>query len=60
MEKDIKRLKACMDHNDYYSMLIYITIIIDKCTGQNKEFLLNLAANIKRGNYEEVNNLLKK
>lgn len=60
MEKDIKRLKACMDHNDYYSMLIYITIIIDKCTGQNKEFLLNLAANIKKGNYEEVNKLFKK
>ena len=60
MEKDIKRLKACMDYNDYYSMLIYITIIIDKCTGQNKEFLLNLVANIKKGNYEEVNKLLKK
>lgn len=59
MKEDIKRLKACLPYKDYYSMLIYITIIIKKYTGTDKEFLLSIANSIKNGNYEEVNNLLK-
>lgn len=59
MEEDIKRIKACLVYEDYYSMLIYITIVVDKYTGTNKEFLLKIMNNIKKGNYKEVNKLLK-
>lgn len=59
MEEDIKRIKSCLPFEDYYSMLMYIvTIAIDKYTGKDKEFLLNIAKNIKKGNYKEVKNLL--
>ena len=58
MEDDIKKLKACMVNNDYYSMLIYITIIIEKYTGENRAFLTKIIENIKTANYQAVNNLL--
>ena len=59
MENDIKKLKACLEYDDYYAMLLYITMIIEKYTGENKEFLLQLQDNIKCGNYVEINNILK-
>lgn len=59
MEEDLKRIKACLTYEDYYSILEYITLIISKYTGIEKEFLLKIVKNIKSGNYKEVNNLLK-
>lgn len=59
MEKDIKRLQACLEHKDYYSMLLYITIIIKKYTGENKDFLLQLQDNIRCGNYIQIEKTLK-
>ena len=59
MEEDLKRIKACLEFEDYYSILEYITIVIEKYTGKDKEFLLEIVKNIKCSNYKEVNNLLK-
>ena len=58
MERDIKRLQACMEHKDYYAMLLYITMIIKKYTGENKDFLLQLQDNIKCGNYIQIEKTL--
>ena len=60
MENDIKLLKACLEHEDYYSILEYITIIIEKYTGNEKEFLNEIIKNIKIGNYQKVKELLEK
>lgn len=59
MKEDLKGLKACLAHSDYFSMLVYITIVIDKYTGKDKEFLLSISNNIKKGNYEEVKKIFK-
>lgn len=59
MERDIKRLQACMEHKDYYAMLLYITMIIKKYTGENKEFLLQLQKDVKRGDYIQIEKTLK-
>lgn len=59
MENDIKLLKACLEHEDYYSILEYITIIIEKYTENEKKFLNEITKNIKIGNYKEVKKLLK-
>lgn len=59
MEEDIKRMKACLVYKDYYSILIYITIVIEKYTGKDKEFLLDIMHNVKKANYDKVNELLK-
>lgn len=59
MEEDLKRIRACLVYEDYYSILEYITLIIKKYTGTEKEFLLGIVKNIKNSNYKEVNNLLK-
>lgn len=59
MENDIKLLKACLEHEDYYSILEYITIIIEKYTENEKKFLNEITKNIKIGNYKEVKRLLE-
>lgn len=59
MEEDLKRIKACLEFEDYYSILEYITLIVENYTGTEKEFLLKIVKNIKSGNYKEVHNLLK-
>lgn len=60
MENDIKLLKSCLKYEDYYSILEYITIIIEKYTGNEKEFLNEIIKNIKIGNYQKVKELLEK
>ena len=59
MENDIKLLKACLEYEDYYSILEYITIIIEKYTENEKKFLNKITKNIKIGNYKEVKRLLE-
>lgn len=58
MEEDIKRIKACCKCNDYYSALEYIELVIDRYIEKDKEVLLCIKTNIKRGNYEEINKIL--
>lgn len=60
MEEDIKRLQACYEHEDYYSMLTYINIIIDNYYGIKRKFLLQIKSFIKKGNYFPIKNILKK
>lgn len=60
MEEDIKRLQACYEHEDYYSMLTYINIIIDNYYGINKDFLLQVKSFINQGNYIPIKKILKK
>lgn len=60
MEEDIKRLQACYEHEDYYSMLTYINIIIDNYYGINKYFLLQVKSFINQGNYIPIKKILKK
>lgn len=59
MEKDVKKLKACLNYKDYYSMLLYCNLIINNYYGSNKEILLHLISNIKKGNYETLEEILK-
>ena len=59
-QNDIKLLKSCLKYEDYYSILEYITIIIEKYTGNEKEFLNEIIKNIKIGNYQKVKELLEK
>lgn len=60
MEEDIKRLKSCYDHKDYYSMLLYIDIIINNYYGFKQSLLLQIKSFIKKGNYFPIKNILKK
>lgn len=59
MEEDLKRIKACLEFEDYYSILEYITLIVENYTGTEKKFLLEIVKNIKCSNYKEVHRLLK-
>lgn len=59
MKDDIRRLQACLEYKDYYAMSLYITIIIRKYTGENKEFLLQLQKDVKRGDYIQIEKTLK-
>lgn len=59
MEKDLKRLEACYEHEDYYAMLIYIEMIINNYYGIKQQFLLQIISSIKKGNYDLIKNILK-
>lgn len=53
-KKDIKRIKACIEHEDYYSALQYAILISKKYEKVEKEFFKNIIKNIKTGNYEKL------
>ena len=59
MEEDIKRLQACYEHEDYYSMLTYINIIIDNYYCMKRKFLLQIKSFINQGNYVSIESILK-
>ena len=59
MEEDIKRLQSCYEHEDYYSMLTYINIIIDNYYGMKRKFLLQIKSFINQGNYVSIESILK-
>lgn len=52
---DVKRIKACIEHEDYYAALLYINLIIENYTNEQKAFFELIRKNIKSANYEEIN-----
>lgn len=54
MERDIKRLQACLEHKDYDAMREYIILIAEKYNKEQKELFSDIASLIKCGNYEKI------
>ena len=58
-EKDIKMVKACIEHEDYYSAMKYSTLIKDAYEDERKHFFEQIISNVKSGNYEKIKELIK-
>lgn len=51
---DKKRVKACIEYDDYYSALIYINLIIERYNNNEKIYFELIRKNIKSGKYQEI------
>lgn len=58
MEKDIKRLYACLEHKDYDAIREYIEIIFEKYNQEKRKVLLDIVSYVKEGNYRQIPLLL--
>ncbi len=54
-ENDIKRIKACIDHNDYFSALEYAIIVKDRYIKREKRYFERIIEKIKVGDYKKIN-----
>ena len=48
-EIDIRRIRACIDHKDYYSALQYAILVKDRYVKSEKECFEMIIKNIKTG-----------
>lgn len=53
-EKDVKRIKACIDYKDYYSALEYAILVKDRYVDREKNYFEEIIKRIKIGNYNRV------
>lgn len=53
-EKDVKRIKACIEYKDYYTALEYAILIKENYKSQEKEYFENIIKHIKLGDYNKV------
>ncbi len=51
---DIKRIKVCIEHNDYYSASIYIDLIIENYSNEKKSYFKSIQKKAKTGKYNEL------
>ena len=51
-EMDIKRIKACINHKDYFSALEYAILIKDRYVGREKNYFEDTIKRIKAGEYK--------
>ncbi len=52
--EEIKRIKACIEYQDYYSAMEYAILVKDNYKNKEKNCLDNIIKDIKEGNYEKV------
>ncbi len=57
-EKDIKRIKACMEYKDYYSALQYASIMKENYKDKERVYLEEIIKDIKEGDYNKIRNRL--
>lgn len=58
-EIDLKRIKACIYYEDYYSALIYINLILENYTiEEHKQYFYVIIKMIKTGNYDGLKRIL--
>lgn len=48
-EIDIRRIRACIDHKDYYSALQYAILVKDNYVSSEKKYFEMIIKNIKTG-----------
>lgn len=48
---DLKRIKACIDHDDYFSALEYAILVKNNYTDKEKSFFEDIIKNLKLGKY---------
>ncbi len=53
-EEDLKKIKACIEYEDYYSALEYAILIKDNYKNKEREYFENMIRNIKTGNIKEL------
>lgn len=51
---DLKRIKACIEYEDYYSALLYINLIIENYNNEQRLYFEIIRNNIKSSKYEEI------
>jgi len=58
-KEDIKRIKACINYNDYYSALEYAILKKEKYKNNERKYLEIIIKFIKEGKYEEIRKIIK-
>lgn len=53
-EKDVKRIKACINHKDYYSALEYAILVKDRYVNREKNYFEDIIKGIKIGDYNRA------
>lgn len=51
---DLKRIKVCIEYEDYYSALLYINLIIENYNNEQRLYFEIIRNNIKSAKYEEI------
>lgn len=50
-EKDVKRIEACIEYNDYYSAMEYAILVKEKYKDNKKRYFENIIEYVKNGSY---------
>ena len=58
-EEDIKKIKACIEYNDYYSAMEYAILVKDNYKDNQKRCFENIIKYVKSGHYYQINNIIK-
>lgn len=51
---DKKRIKACIEHKDYYSAMEYSVLVKEKYKNNDKEYFEVIIECIRNGDYEKI------
>lgn len=49
--KDVKRIMACIEHNDFYSAMEYAQLVEKNYTDKQKIYFQNIIKTVKREGY---------
>lgn len=53
-KEDLKRIKACIEYEDFYSALEYAILIKNSYDDKEKEYFENIIKCIKLGKYKKI------
>lgn len=57
-EKDLKRIRACVEYEDYYAAMKYASLVKDNYESREKSYLEDIIKYIKLGDYNEIRSKL--
>lgn len=53
-KEDMKMIKACIEHNDYYSAMEYAMLIKSNYKNNEKTYIENIIKMIKSGEFKDI------